>query len=588
MSRLKLVWSWFAAVWAGSRFALVFICVLSVFNAVAVTAFPWLWQYVVDAISKTSDGEAVQLRELAGWMLAVGASQFVLYTLLQGARSIMNAKIEWRARARVFDRLSVLDPSFYRRWRAGDLVTRLTDDGGEKISWFLCSGIFRTLEASLILVVCLVAMVYLDPALTAWVVLPLPLLIVGQAAAQGALGRRFAAVQRSISGINDELTATFSGIRIVQACGLQASARRRFLGQAAAQRKAEVRAATVQQAVHMMYGWGWQAAVVALLLAGGLHVIDGRISVGQFVTFEGLVMTLVWPMFDVGMFVSKYKQTFVSLTRLQELMDEQQGPADLGGGAPASGALAVSDGAVTAGDGVELLADVELSVRPGQTLAVVGAVGAGKSILMQLLAGARRPSSGSVSVGGLPVEELGRSARRATVAYVPQDPVLLSATLGENILLGRTVPDEQLARALEISRLAQDMPAFGDGLQTRVGERGMTLSGGQQQRVALARALVGEPRVLLLDDATAALDADTEAAFWQQLRDRLPEVGAVVVTHRVATIQQADEVIVLEGGQIVQRGQHDDLVSRSGPFRRIYGQYEALQQVDDLNPPDSA
>ena len=152
----------------------------------------------------------------------------------------------------------------------------------------------------------------------------------------------------------------------------------------------------------------------------------------------------------------------------------------------------------------------------------------------------------------------------------------------KNILLGREVSEQDLDRALQVSRLAQDLPAFPDGLDTMVGERGVKLSGGQQQRVALARALVGCPSILLLDDATAALDADTEAAFWEQLETVLPEIGAVVVTHRVATIQRADRVLVLEGGRIVQEGTHDDLIGADGAYRRVYGRYEAREKLRKL------
>jgi len=579
MSRPRLLWHWLRAVWAGSGLELWVICVLSVVNGALVMAFPWLWQYVVDSVRAGASADAPSLRELAGWMAAVGVAQFLLYNVLQGTRSVMNSRIQWRARRRVFEHLSKVDASFYRRWRAGDLVTRLSDDGGQKISWFLCSGVFRTLEAVLVVIACLTAMAVLDPVLTLWVVLPLPLLTAGQALAQGALGRRYGEVQRSISAINDELQATFSGIRIVQAAGLGGAARARFVRQAARQRDAEVRTSVVQQAVFMMYGYGWQVAVVALLLAGGLHVMEGQITLGQFVAFEGFVMALVWPMFDIGMFLSKYKQTFVALTRLQELMDEPAMPDPAGGARPAEGSIELVGGRVEAEDGAVLLDGVDLRAGPGELVALVGEVGAGKSILMQVLAGSRVPTDGALSVGGTATDDLDRSARRETVAHVPQDAILLSATIRENILLGREVDEEALAHALEVSRLAQDLPAFPDGLATAVGERGVTLSGGQQQRIALARALVGRPRVLLLDDATAALDADTEAAFWGRFDATLTDVAAVVVTHRPATIQRADRVLVLEGGRVVQEGRHADLAAADGPYRRIYGRYRAAEAV---------
>ena len=198
---------------------------------------------------------------------------------------------------------------------------------------------------------------------------------------------------------------------------------------------------------------------------------------------------------------------------------------------------------------------------------------------MALLAGLREAAEGEVRVGSRPRRELERGAVREMVALVPQDPVLLSATVRDNILLGRAASDDALERALTVSRLAQDLPALAAGLDTVVGERGVTLSGGQQQRVALARALVGNPRILLLDDATAALDADTEAAFWARLAKDFAGVTSVVVTHRVATIEQVDRVLVLEGGRVLQRGAHAELVAEEGAYRRIYGRLEAAERL---------
>ena len=559
---LRIVARWGWALWRGSPVALAIVLVFSLFSAALLTAFPFLWQYVIDAMT-----EGYDLWALAGWLAALGVSHCLLYIVLQGTRSYMNARLQWRARTRVLDHLSRLDEGFYRRWRTGDVVTRLTDDAGDKISWFLCSGIFRTYEAILIVLVCVGAMAWIDWQLTAWILLPLPVLLGLQALAQDALGKRYLAVQQAISAINDELTSTFGGIRIVQACRLVPQARERFVSAIEEQRRAEVATMRVQQGVFLLYGHGWQVAMVALLLGGGLHVLDDALTLGEFVAFEGLVAVLVWPMFDVGMFLSRYKQTATALRRLEGLLDKPVGDPALDD-PPDHGGLLLEDAAVVAEDGVTLLSEVGLEVRPGEIVAVVGSVGSGKTTLVQALSGAR-PASGTRRVG-------------LDVAVVPQDPVLLSAPLRENILLGR---EGDLDAALRISRLEQDLPAFPEGLDTAVGERGVTLSGGQQQRVALARALVGEPDVLLLDDATAALDADTEAAFWEALEARVPEMATVVVTHRLATIQRADRVLVLDEGRIVQRGTHADLAGSDGPFRRIYGRIEARVQLASRSRP---
>ena len=557
-SDVRIVWRWGWALWKDSPVGLGVVLVLSVGSAVLLTAFPFLWQYLIDAIGT---GGRATLGEVAMWLGVLGVTHCLLYIVLQGTRSFMNARIQWRARTRVFDHLSRLGEGFYRRWRTGDVVTRLTDDAGDKISWFLCSGVFRTYEALLIVVVCVAAMAWIDWTLTLWILLPLPILLGLQALAQGALGRRFLAVQQSISAINDELTSTFGGIRIVQACRLVEQARGRFDDTIEEQRRAEVSVARVMQGVLLLYGHGWQIALVALLLAGGLHVLSDDLTLGEFIAFEGLVNVLVWPMFDVGTLLSRYKQTATSLRRLDALLSEDHAPDALDD-APAGGGLDIRGAGVVAEDGVTLLEAIDVSVRPGEIVAVVGAVGSGKTTLVQALSGARE-STGTRRVG-------------LEVAVVPQDPVLLSAPLRENILLGR---DGDLDDALHISRLAQDLPALSEGLDTLVGERGVTLSGGQQQRVALARALLGEPDVLLLDDATAALDADTEAAFWEGLEARIPTMATVVVTHRSATIQRADRVLVLEGGRVIQTGCHDDLIERDGAYQRIYGRIRATDRV---------
>ncbi|MFT4628076.1 MAG: ABC-type multidrug transport system fused ATPase/permease subunit [Myxococcota bacterium] len=255
------------------------------------------------------------------------------------------------------------------------------------------------------------------------------------------------------------------------------------------------------------------------------------------------------------------------LGRLQDVVGAPRSVAVPNGEGP-PGAVHIADAGTADDTGAVLLTDVHLDVRPGELVAVVGEVGAGKTLLLELLAGARPLSAGDLS-----------RPPRHDVGHVAQDPLLLSTTLRENILLGREVSDDALAMALEVSRLAQDLPTLSHGLDTAVGERGVTLSGGQQQRVALARALVGRPSVLLLDDATAALDADTEAAFWAELERVLPDVAAVVVTHRRATLERADQVVVLEGGAVVQRGRHADLIASEGSYRRIYGRYQALDAL---------
>jgi ABC-type multidrug transport system fused ATPase/permease subunit len=568
---------WFYLLWKDSPIMLALILVLSIFNMATVIAFPWLWQYLIDGIQMDSEGPSIE--QVATWMLIIAVVQTLLYSALQVARTIMNAKVQLRARRMCMARLTELVPAAFSASRSGDMVTRLSDDAGEKLSWFMCSGIFRCFEASLVVLGSMVLMVTIDPWLSLWVILPLPFLLAAQAFVQGALGRRFMAVQRSISDINDQLTTRFSGIRVLRANCLEPQAEADFEARIAVQRDAEIRCTRLQQLVFMMYGHGWQLAMVALVFAGGLRVMEGAISLGELVAFEGFTMALVWPMFDVGMFLSKYKQAAVALERLEALWVAPSWPAAEGNIEPVGSTLEAVSLGVEGEEGVRLV-PLDFRLEEGRRLAVVGEVGSGKSTLLAALARLLPEKQSALWIGGHPMSSVSREWLNTQVAYVPQDPQLLSTTIRENILLGRAFSDEALARALHLSRLEADLAGFPEGLDTAVGERGLTLSGGQQQRVALARALVGRPRILLLDAPTAALDADTETAFWKALEAEEHTPSTVVVTHRVATIESADEVLVLEKGRLVQRGRHASLLAEGGTYARIYGRYQAMAQLE--------
>lgn len=556
-----LVRRWFVAAWRDRPGMLVYLCGMSLLNAFLVTSFPWLWQYVVDAVRGGTD--APTLTKLGVALFVAGAAQSGCYALLQGARTLANAVIQRNTRTITFDHLVHLPDASLQKWAAGDLLTRLTDDAGDKTAWFLCSGVFRALEAVLIVLVSFGAMCLVDPWLAVESSAPLPVLVVSQAVLNSLLARRFAQVQVGISAMNEELDASFGGIRPIRAAALEPAARRRFRAASEEVRRAEFGAALVNQAVMLMYGYGWTLAVAVLIALGAPRVIAGELTVGQLVALEGLLMSMVWPMFDVGMFVSKGSLADVGLARLEALFAEARDLPVKDPVVPAITALELRGATVG-----ERLVDVDLSVAPGELVAVTGEVGSGKSTLAAVLAGSL-PYAGTLAIGGVDVARIDRDVLAARFAWVPQDPILLSASVRDNITLGRDVTAEGLAEVVATAQLTKDLPQLAKGLDTEIGERGVTLSGGQQQRVALARALVGRPGVLLLDDATAALDADTEAAFWQAVEPALLTAAVIVITHRPATLERADRIVVLEGGRVAQVGRHAELVSVPGPYQRM-------------------
>lgn len=556
---LAVIRAWFPRVWRDGPGWLVFLLVTSPIVAFLQAGFPWLWQYAVDALG--ADGRS--LPQVAGWTAGVGVAHAALYVALQWARSVRNGVISATLRGDLVQAVVLAEPAARAGWRTGDLVARIHDDAGEKLSWFLCSGIFRAYEAAWIAVACLLAMAWTEPSLMIWVVAPLPVVAWMQVATQETLSRRQKEVQRAISETAEVVESTFTTLRVVQAAGLVPFVHRRFLAHGEAQRDAEIRASVVSGGMALVFQYGWQFALVALLWFGGRRVIDGELTLGGYVTFEGLLSTLVWPMFDLGNLLSRAAPTAVSLRRLDDVLAL---PAATEGTAREGGGVLEVDGlAVAAPDGRPLVSGISLRVGPGERVALAGELGAGKTVVLEALAGSR-PSTGRVSVGGVSA----RALAGGRVVLVPQDPVALRGTLRENVLLGRSVAEGALEAAVATSQLARDLGQLPRGLDTEVGERGVTLSGGQRQRLAIARALVGEPAVLLLDDATSALDATVEAALWDALEAR-DAVAVVLVTHRVRALAAAREVLFLAEGRVADRGTHAELLERCPAYRRSYG-----------------
>ncbi len=550
-----LTWRWFRFVWRGHGGAMAWLLVGSALTAALHAGFAWLWKTVLDA------AQGGELTRAALTCLAVGLGQSLLYVSVQGTRTRVNERIQQSARRRVLAAVAAAEPGALAPWRTGDLVTRLTDDvSTEKLAWFLCSGVFRAYEALLIVVACVIGMVLLDPVLTLWSVAPLPLLVISQLVAGRELGRRADAVQTTVSRVGGVVQDVFDGVRVVQARGLGLLARRAFARATAAQMEAEIGNARLAQYHMVEFGYGWQVALAALLFAGGVRVMDGALGIGDFVAFNGFVMTLVFPMFDFGSFVVRFRQASASIARLQALVDLPAAAPPVRAPRQVGGACVLQVPAVLDTPHLRLDLGTPCDVRPGELLAITGPVGAGKSTLLAALAGQVR-LSGPVPVLPAP-------------AWVPQDPVILSVTVGENILLGGALTGVDGAAdawpaLLDAACLADEVGRWPGGLATPVGERGVTLSGGQQQRVQLARALAAGLPVLLLDDATSALDADTEARFWENL-DR-EHVAVVVVTHRPATLARADTVLYLRDGRAEARGSHALLVATHPAYRAAYG-----------------
>ncbi|MBU0985245.1 MAG: ABC transporter ATP-binding protein/permease [candidate division Zixibacteria bacterium] len=535
----------------------------------------------------TSLGETIGLQPLASFgaaFILLGLISSSLYAFVQTHRAWMNCRLELEFRQQAFDRVTRKGPDFFNKFRTGDLVTRMTDDVAEKLSWFACSGIFRLYEALLAVVFIVIMMIGLDPWLTLWTAGPLPLLIMVFFRSSSALDKRYERLQERISLFNDVMEACFSGIRVVKAYVREKAQYGKFDEAAQERRKAEIASVRLMTVVDSLYMYIWQFALVIVLVIGGYKVINSGMSVGMMATFIYYVVYLVFPMFDIGQFLVKSRQSAVSINRLTELESFRPMVPHDGRAAcsrDSGGDLTLERVSFAFPDSErQILDSISVDIKAGETVAVVGKVGSGKSWLVNLLPRLVDPTVGRVQLDGRDLRDYEISQLRSGIGYVPQEPVLFSDTVRSNILLGRDEISESVIEwAVEVAQLKDEIATFPKGIDTQVGTRGMSLSGGQKQRLALARALVGKPRILVLDDCTSALDSRTETALWDRLHEVMPGMTAILITHRPDTLERVDRIYVLEDGRVVETGRHHDLLQDEGVYARIYKRYQLAEAV---------
>jgi len=577
---------WLLEVWRTRKRLATFLVVFSIANALLAVAYPLFVRAVIDAIKNRSGMEVISRNVLI--LLILGIANFFVYASMQGTRAWTNLVLERDFRQRMFEHLIRLGRGFFQRFRTGDIVTRLTDDLSTdmKLSWFACSGIFRTIEALCMIVFGLAAMIRMNPVLTLFAVGPLPILIVIFMWTSAAVESRYEKLQKRISDVNAHMESCFSGIRVVKAYRRERAQARGFHEVMARRRHAEIDAVKMGTIIQSMYGHIWQFGVVIVLLVGGRMVMEGKLTIGTLAAFDAYVMLLVFPMYDIGTFFVRGKSAGVSIRRLADMEDvqpeikevdqprtmpwvEAQPGAQEGG---LRGALRFENVSLSfTPGGTRVLDNVGFEVRSGEIVALVGRVASGKSSVVNLIPRLIDPTEGQISLAGVPAKELGLEDLRKIIGYVPQEPLLFSDTVENNIRFHRDwVNQDDVMQAAEVSRLMEEVEAFSEGFQTKIGQRGVTISGGQKQRIALARALAGKPKILILDDCTASLDAQTETALWEGLKKVFPQCATIVISHRAATLERANLILVFERGKIVERGTHHELVSKKGVYHTLY------------------
>tara|TARA_R110002072_G_scaffold135500_1_gene276879 strand:- start:90282 stop:92072 length:1791 start_codon:yes stop_codon:yes gene_type:complete len=504
---------------------------------------------------------------------------FIRQTLI-----IMSRKVEYDIKNEIFDHYQKLPLSFYRKNSTGDLMARITEDVS-RVRMYLGPAIMYGLNLLILFPLVITYMITVNPVLTLYALLPLPVLSLSIYYVNNMINERSEKIQRSLSGLSTFVQEAFSGIRVLKAFVRESDSANDFAIASEDYKLKSIRLTRVNALFFPIIMALVGVSTIITVYVGGLQVISGEIGYGVIAEFILYVNMLTWPVTSLGWVTSIVQRAAASQTRINEFLDEKSEIISTNNiRATIHGTVEVENLSFIYPDsGIQALKDVSFQIKEGQTLGIIGTTGSGKSTIANLLMRMYDPSTGVIKVDGNPIDQYDISDLRRQIGYVAQDVFLFSDSIGNNIAFGIEESDPKIIeQAAKDADVYQNIVEFPKGFETMLGERGITLSGGQKQRVSIARAIAKEPKILILDDCLSAVDTKTENVILTALKNIMKDRTSIIISHRVSSAKLADLIIVLDDGKVIERGNHASLMKQKGVYAELYEkQTQAGESIDN-------
>ena len=496
--------------------------------------------------------------------------------------------IEHDVRMAAYAHVQDLELAYFEDTSSGGLMAVLNDDVNQ-LERFLDVGANRLILTVSNVVFVGLTFAIISPTLMVLAFLPIPIIVIGSLRYQKTLEARYDAVRAAAGRIADTLTNNFGGIATIKAFTAEDREVDRVAGESLEYQRANGEAIRYSSAFIPLIRMAILAGFTTTLVVGGTAAIEGTLAVGSFSVLVYMTQRLLWPLTELGETLDLYQRAMASCRRIFGLLDVEPSirPGTAALPTPVAGAVRFEEVSFSYGAGIEVLQGLTIDIAPGETHAIVGATGAGKSTVVKLLLRLYEPTGGRITVDGVPIDTLTFASLRGAMGFVSQDVFLFQGTVRENLTYGRPdATEDDLVRAATLAEAHTFISALPQGYDTIVGERGQKLSGGQRQRLTIARAILRDPAILVLDEATSAVDNETEAAIQRSLARVSDGRTTIVIAHRLSTVRHAHHIHVLEAGQVVEAGTHEELVAQGGLYAALWRVQTGDQALDEVGAGD--